>query len=198
MNKCFSAALVLLFCCLAGTAIAQNELAELQARFEFNEGSGTTVTSQSGEYSGTFVYNVNWVNEGVDGVALEFPDSGYVDTNYPGVLGNDQLSVSAWIKSDSTNTPFLWWGKEELLSKMELKIDGSGVFRAQIFGNAVLGTSNVADGQWHHVVCVVDSAGQTDLRYSKLYVDGRLDNEPRANNGNGHQIVNEINFQVGG
>jgi len=182
----------------APQSMMQNEPAELQARFEFNEGTGTTTKSESGTYSGEFIQNVQWVSEGVDGTALSFVDSGYVNTTYQGVLGTDQLSVSAWIRTDSTDNSILWWGKEDVKSKMELKIDGTGVFRAQIWGNAVLGTTNVADGQWHHVVCVVDSAGQIDLRYSKLYVDGKLDNEPRANNGNVHNIVNEANLQIGG
>ena len=67
---------------------------------------------------------------------------------------------------------------------MELKINDDGTFRAQIWGNRVFGTTNVADGQWHHVVAVVDEEGNADLNQSKLYVDGVLDNVPAANNGN--------------
>lgn len=170
----------------------------LQTRFEFNEGAGTTVTDTRGIFTGELMRNTQWVEDGIDGNCLFFMDSAYVQTTCPGIIGTGEVSVSAWIRTDSTNKTILAWGKEDLLSKMELKINNDGTFRAQIFGNRVFGTTNVADGQWHHVVAVVDAEGTEDLNQSKLYVDGVLDNVPAPNNGNSHNVVFDLPLQVGG
>jgi len=86
-------------------------------------------------------------------------------------LAKDSYTITAWIKTKSGGTIFAkcqpnkgWQRNGKTLfvagGRVHMDVHSSGVFR---------GTSNVADGKWHHVALVGTPKGQT------IYVDGKAE-----------------------
>lgn len=156
----------------------------LAAQWKLDETTGTTATDNISAHNGTLVGGPVWQPAGgyVDGaILLDGVDDyincggGVVDHNSPSWADFiDEITVSAWIKVDAfdSNT----W--QAIVTK------GDTSWRLARAGNEnvinfacnglspsfdVQGFTDVADGQWHHIVGTYDG---TEIA---LYVDGILD-----------------------
>ena len=96
--------------------------------------------------------------------------------------GANPRTVSMWIKTnfavDDTDydAGLVSWGNAAVAGqKLAFRIqsnDGvNGAIRFEVNGGAIIGSTVVADGQWHHVAVVVP-VGATMVSEVKLYVDG--------------------------
>lgn len=131
---------------------------------------------------------------------MHFDDaSNMIQTTCPGVLGNNPITVEAWIKPNAASGESIItaWGSDAVnggrFTFRVKQLTNSDVIRIEIKGGGLDGTINVADGNWHHVAVVYNPSLGSN-RY-KLYVDGNLDNE-----GDISQALNiqaDVNLRMG-
>ena len=156
----------------------------LIGHWTFDDASGDTATDSSGNSNiGTLQGDPVWTN-GKKGGALEFdgvndyidtPDDG--ETNGTGPLhfeDTDNFTLSIWYKGTDTDTNSDWgkgligshspdlWSSFVLRSGKVEYIHFNGSWQHNIQS-----TTNVADGEWHHIVYVNNSDQTGDL-----YIDG--------------------------
>ncbi|MCP4708410.1 MAG: LamG domain-containing protein, partial [Planctomycetes bacterium] len=108
------------------------------------------------------------------GNALDFDgNEDYVKiTGYKGISDGASRTTTAWIKTTSGGK-IIFWGKIETAGKWIMMIDPSnGALRIAISGGNIIGSTDLTDGQWHHVAAVLEDDGLPDANEIKLYVDG--------------------------
>jgi concanavalin A-like lectin/glucanase superfamily protein/PEP-CTERM motif-containing protein/calcineurin-like phosphoesterase family protein len=154
-------------------------------RWAMDEGSGSTVGDSTGGAHGTLMGG-SWVTD-----TPEDPDSGsalsFTGTNGEGVNAGDiemgawtDLSIAAWVKTD--NDDILG---HRVVSKDQVGATGNFILWENVVGSdnawmfqiadssnnwykAIWVTDSLNDGEWHHLVGVVDNAADR----VRLYVDG--------------------------
>lgn len=106
----------------------------------------------------------------------------YIQTTYPGVLGNAPRTVEAWIKLPTTTSGenlIVDWGSDNVNGgRFTVRINNvSGLYKLRVEnkGGGVNGTVTLSDGNWHHIAVTYDNSLSTN-KY-KLYVDGNLDTQ---------------------
>lgn len=105
--------------------------------------------------------------------SLKFESSNYIESNsYKGVGGSTNRTMEAWIKTTTIGGEILSWGSNGTGEKWNWRTTNSGYQRIEINGAGVVGSTNVADGNWHHVVAVLNGTRLSDIQF---YVDGVLD-----------------------
>jgi hypothetical protein len=136
--------------------------------FSFNNQNGGTAVSFASDSTGG--------NMGIltaNDHAHYFNGNNFIQTNnYNGIGGSMSRTMETWINSTVANKEMISWGVNATTQKWSFRIDGDGTIRAEVNGGYVYGTTNVADGQWHHVACVLSG---TDIATAQLYVDGVLE-----------------------
>jgi hypothetical protein len=158
------------------------------------EGSGTTATdSGSGGNDGTLI---NGVTRSAD-VPIPFTNTksilldgvdDYVDIGNPSNLSTiTSISISAWFKTTDTVGGLVIVGSDDQIQgrRYILRTESSNGIKLRFFSfssngsfDDIIGTTNINDGQWHHVMAINNG---TNL---KIYIDGVLDNS----NTNGNLI----------
>ena len=190
-------AMVLLALALGTTQVAR---ADLVAHWMLDDGSGTTAADSSGnDYHGEMqnFEGDEWVTSGLPPVpsgttgALRFDGTGsgnqeFFASNgnppgsvqYKGVTGTAERSLSAWIKVDPSGNPdgeIISWGNNTAERKWIFRVqhtDGvDGAVRIEVNGGYIVGTTDIRDGQWHHVAAVLPP-GVTNVNDVLLFVDG--------------------------
>jgi len=152
--------------------------------WDFNEGTGTTITDSIGGNTGTATGGA-WVagkvkpNEGLEQTkpALTFGGtygdwvSGSV-TNIP--LGNATYSLTAWFKATSytqDHSTIASWGQAiagNVITLLDIRTDGTLYTETGSGANAINSLASVLDGVWHLGTLTYDG------NYLKMYVDGVL------------------------
>lgn len=97
----------------------------------------------------------------------------FVQTNYPGITGNSDRSVEAWIKPSyiSTQQVITDWGSMPNGTRFTFNLI-AGKVRCELGGQGVTGSEVVTDGNWHHVAVTYSNTASPKFR---IYVDGILD-----------------------
>ncbi len=118
----------------------------------------------------------DWVGGKVGG-ALSFDGvDDYVQIEgWKGILGAASRTVCAWIKTTATGSAnIVYWGDTGASNDWLLfaKGDMDGKLALTTNEGYVVGTSNVCDGEWHHVAAVLENDGTPDAAEVRLYVDG--------------------------
>ncbi len=164
------------------TAMHQAQTMGLKGYWPMDEGSGETVANAVGSNHGTIKDGLTWT-DGKAGKALEFNGAGYVLIESAPYLNADQYTFSCWTKlKDVSDFQYIVWrGGPEFPEPVEARtldiwvtMSGtlSGILNFKDTNAWPLrldGTATVADGKWHHVVCVCDGKTVT------FYVDGKKD-----------------------
>ncbi|MGJ8698081.1 MAG: sulfatase-like hydrolase/transferase [Verrucomicrobiaceae bacterium] len=153
---------------------------------EVREAGGTLL----GGMTGFADPDSSWVT-GAQGNALSFDGdddqvtlSGVPAANLPD--GSTPRTIMAWIRTAAAqeNQTIFGYGQNSNGQRFSFRTNGSGgnptnqPLRLEVQGGAIVGATNLNDGQWHHVAVVCDdfdSSGTMDVNESKLYVDGVLD-----------------------
>ena len=145
--------------------------ANLVGAWSFDEGSGTTVADSSGNgYTGTIV-GATW-DTGVQGSALYFSETAYVETAYAGITGTASRTCCAWIKTADADRGFVSWGLNTVGNKWRMRLDATGGLRIEVNGGNHFGQAFLADDEWHHTAVVLEDDGTPDCSETLLYVDG--------------------------
>lgn len=92
--------------------------------------------------------------------------------SYKGIAGNGDRTIEAWIKTSVPDKEIVSWGRNATGQKWVFRVNDNGALRVEVNGGYIYGTSNLTDGEWHHVACVFSGTDVTDIL---LYVDGALE-----------------------
>lgn len=172
----------------------QDVQAGLIAYWDFEEGSGATTRDQINMNDDPLT-DTTWVTNDLPPIggttaALQFNGTtSVIDTAYEGIAGNSARTITAWVKlaevTDAAASQSLvtYGGRDANGRKWHFRInDGGdprvrGAVRTEAQGGNQTGTTNIADGQWHHVASVFpggEGSNNTDVIH---YVDGILEGE---------------------
>ncbi len=139
------------------------------------------------------------VVEGRVGRALSFDKVGdHIETDWPGIGGGEARSVAFWLRlppvPDGTtyNSTYVTWGEpldRKVNESWSVRVTNIGIqlppaVQAQMHGRTFLqlwfgatvidGTTDLADGEWHHVaVCYKGGADPSGRPKVDVYLDGR-------------------------
>jgi len=136
--------------------------------------------------------NPSWVNGVVDS-ALHFDGrGGYAESDYPGIGGGKARTVCFWVKVPkdfSTRQGFgiLSWGsflekgRVWQVSVNPISENGPmGRLRVGLHGGQVIGSTDLRDGQWHHIAVVLYGGSKPNIgTHVLLYVDGKKEEVSR-------------------
>lgn len=128
-------------------------------------------------------------SEGRRARALRFDGQRYASAPVPGVSGSIPRTVAFWVRvpldAQPLDTWMVGWGTQlPKLGRRPVHIgwnrrpaEGAlGALRTDFGGGHAIGTTNLRDGNWHHVVVYfAPSAGSDSPVQVTQYVDGRLE-----------------------
>jgi hypothetical protein len=165
---------------LANSLDADTDL-EVAYDLSFNEVSGNTVTDNS-------IYKRSANNNGAivgvydsirDSEVYSFDgDSTVVADRYNGVNEGEPRTVMAWIKATKGNGTIIKWGNTETVDGEQYVVRlKKNALRISITGGTISGTTQLNDGEWHHIAVV---SPDNQLSNTKLYVDGILESTTLA------------------
>ncbi len=141
-----------------------------------DEGTGILSDSSGNNHSGTFIGGASLV-PGLFGEAVEIATTGdrVEITGYPGVTGTKSRTVCAWIKTETTGE-IVSWGEnvagQKWIFRVQTSNGNAGAIRVEVNGGYSVASTDVRDGQWHHVAAVLVDDGAPDANEITLYVDG--------------------------
>jgi len=120
--------------------------------------------------------NSQWVTgkSGVD-TALEFDGTNdYVQiSNYRGIQGQQSRTITAWIKTNALGH-IASWGNSGISGAKWLMLlqSTNGAIRVSVGNGWTVGSTDLRDGQWHHIAAVLENDGSPNANEIELYVDG--------------------------
>lgn len=181
MTKPFSAIVLVTLLTFGQTAKS-----ELVAHWPLNEGSGDVFADVIGGFDGFLPIaefeeqaEIEW-GEGppTQDHAVEFLGfNSFIATNFPGIEGDNPRTVSFWFRTESEDAYFLGWGANAASEKWHIRLNvASGVMRTEFQGGQNFATTNLIDGEWHHVASVFPN-GASEGEEILHYVDGVLDEQ---------------------
>ena len=166
----------------------------LMGWWRFDEGSGTTAIDASGNDNHGVLVDDPVRITGVHGGGLQFSAGNHVAVpGYDGVLGTQSRTSAAWVNVTKTNASIITWGPTGSGTKWVMRThNGPAVLRVECGRGNTWATTDLVDGEWHHVAAVLEDDGTPDNSEIILYVDGKLD--PIAPGG----TPNALNTSSGG
>jgi hypothetical protein len=146
--------------------------------YAFDKDDGNKIVDKSGNGHDGTVNGAVWTPDGKVGGACRFRGSDFVHMGHQ--PAGTELTLSAWVKPANTGLGFFLGTHFSETSLWMLTVEGPYGpprqcarigYNTGSAGESLFGTSNVQDGQWHHIAATIDSKG------AKLYVDGVLENQ---------------------
>lgn len=135
---------------------------------------------------------------GVFGSALDYVVSGVAFMNAAFTPPTGKMSISLWIRTTATSCTILGWDDNATGTggafDREINLDASGKLEWYVFDGAVvniLSDSAINDGDWHHVVVVIDS---TEIR---MMIDGVEQADVESCAGHGYNSYSTPNIILG-
>lgn len=135
--------------------------------------------------SGT-ILKTNASSTGISMISLDdrcfvFNGNNYAVTQgYKGIPGSLARTIEAWIKTSIAGNDIISWGKDASSNKWIFRVNTNGGVRVEVNGGNIIGSTNVADNQWHHIAVVMNSGNSVSSL--KLYVDGVLETSTTGTN----------------
>lgn len=136
----------------------------IDMRLPMDEAEGTTIKDTTGQYKGSLVNGVSWI-DGKYAKGLYFDGNGYVDLNYPDV--RNEWTAGMWVKredSGSTNATLLSGNEGEI--KLEQWKNTGKVGISKYGDSDVTFNYEAPVGEWVHLAFTGNVQGTT------LYVNG--------------------------
>ncbi|QQL44825.1 LamG domain-containing protein [Sulfuriroseicoccus oceanibius] len=138
---------------------------------------------------------------GIYGRAIRLDgDGAFLSSAFQGIPGTGPRTISMWVKLDPDTTlehaysmiawglPFDMKGQKWQLCWNPDSLDGQpGAIRTEFGGGYVVGSTDLRDGRWHHIVSVFLGSNDDNIANSiRHYVDGKLE----AVTSSAHQPIN--------
>jgi len=158
--------------------VAPGVVDEPAAYWAMDEASGVEIADPIGGHTGYLQNSDGMIgDEGVRGTALVLDgvDDYVMVPGYKGIRGGASRTCTAWIKTSQRNKQILGWGTVAPGEKWVVRVSDDGKLRVEVQDGFIIGTSLIADGQWHHIAAVLDSDGTPDVSEVCLFVDGNLE-----------------------
>ncbi len=100
-------------------------------------------------------------------------------SSYTGVTGTNSRTVELWVKTSNTGT-LTMWGANTIRQKFGIRINNGsygapGVIKAEVNSGYKIGSTDLRDGEWHHVAVTFFNDGTPNIADSIIYVDGELE-----------------------
>ena len=154
------------------------------AYWQFNDPGDTTAEDASGNgHDGTLTnmdLSSSWtLGKQCTGLAFDGVDDYVEIAGFKGITGGQSRTCTAWIKTDTTGAIMSWGntaptGGDYWYLLVNYAASGNpGALHVSVMGGNVIGTTDLRDGQWHHIAVVLESDGTPDASELLLYVDGR-------------------------
>ncbi len=145
---------------------------DLQAHYNFDndllDSSGYARHLTATNYPNLLVFENDHIDQAFSAITTSGVGSFLQETNNFSISSNDARTVTAWIKTNvNAYQGIVSMGSTGTRAKYSVIINASGQFRTEVSGTGHNGTTDIADGTWHHVASVYDGAGT-----NTLYVDG--------------------------
>ncbi len=160
--------------------------ADLVAHWPLNEGSGEIFEDVVGDHDGFLPiaeFEEQTEIEWTDGPptqenAVEFLGfNSFIATDFPGIGGDNARTISFWFQTEAGSPYFLGYGGVGPGEKWHLRLNGAqGTMRTEFQGGQNFASTNLIDGEWHHVASVFPE-GATEGEEILHYVDGVLDEQ---------------------
>jgi len=152
------------------------------AHLKLDETTGL-ISENSSPYSGNATLNnfptndSQWTTGYFDGALAFDGQDDYVEMDsFTGISGGASRTVAAWIKTSSAGTIVSWGQSAANGRKWTFCLDdNSGAVCIDAQGGMIRGTNDLRDGQWHHIVAVLEDDGSATLDEIKLYIDGQME-----------------------
>ena len=176
-KKLFFLIAVILMLCIALTDTVHADDPNLVGHWKLDdEGTGIVSDSSGNNRDGTLLGGAQFV-PGLFGEAVEIATIGdrVEITGYEGVTGTNSRTVTAWIKTETTGE-IVSWGEnvagQKWIFRVQTSNGNAGAIRIEVNGGHSVGSTDVRDGQWHHVAALLVDDGSPDANEITLYVDG--------------------------
>jgi ferric-dicitrate binding protein FerR (iron transport regulator) len=155
----------------------------------FNSGAGLAEANAgarllSADGSGALATRI----DGRLGRGLAFDGTGnYAESGFEGISGQAPRTVSLWARIPVDHQPtesyaMIGWGKVEgrgsawqISANPDASEGPQGALRVGTGRGAVVGSTDLRDGQWHHLTVVMYGGSPTTATHVWLYVDGVLE-----------------------
>ncbi len=99
-----------------------------------------------------------------------FDGTNYLEADtYTGVLGTAARTIEAWIRTTVGDKEIVSWGSDVSGQKWVFRLDNTGKLRLEVNGGANVGTSDLRDGNWHHVTMRFQG---NNVNAVQFFVDG--------------------------
>ena len=165
------------------------------AYWPFDDGPGSQTAGESvAQNDGTLISDITdptigWSDDApstpfgqTSSVVFNGTDS-FIQTEFPGIGASDARTVAFWVKTEDLATHgIVAWGDSIVNGeKYHVRVNDAegngplGAIRTEVQGGFNIGTTNIADGRWHHVASVFPDDGSANVEDVLHYVDGVLD-----------------------
>ncbi len=146
----------------------------LAANWKLN---GNANDSTSNSYHATVFGDPVWNPEGY----IEMNGDDYLEvTGYNGITGTGSRTVAGWINTSATQPgSIVSWGDSSYYGgKWNFEVldynGTSGALQIEVMGDGkIVGSTDLRDGQWHHIAAVLKDDGAPDVNQTRLFVDGK-------------------------
>ena len=161
--------------------------ANLEARYEFDGNlQDSSINARHADPCGTIGYAADRFavsSSALDIVGAKDSNNYCIVPGYEGVLGTQDRTTCAWIKTPGANLgtiTIVSWGPNNNGQRWTMRINLNdtgvkGAIRADVSGGSARGSTDLRDGQWHHVAAVLRSDGSPDMQDVEIYADGMRD-----------------------
>ena len=118
---------------------------------------------------------------------------------FTGISGGQARTTCAWIRTSQMGGSILSYGDGTSLGDWLFLVSSTGTLQLGVSGGNIIGTTFIADDQWHHVAAVLEAppSGPSTVQDLRLYVDGILENGTYANPGLELNTGSALPVQIG-
>ncbi|MGC6581350.1 MAG: sulfatase-like hydrolase/transferase [Akkermansiaceae bacterium] len=160
-----------------------------------DECTGPDLREASGYFAGTASGFANLEASRIEGargkgISFDGKDDQFTLSGLPTLpSGSAPRTVMCWVRTTagaaSENQTMFSYGQNSNGQRFSFRLNGSGgnstaqPLRLEVQGGSIVGTTTLADGDWHHVAVVCDdfnNNGSLQVEETRLYVNGSLEN----------------------
>jgi len=154
------------------------------AHYVFNEKTGTGLTDISAYGFDGLIKNMDpsaWtMGKQCGGLSFDGVDDYVAVDGFQGVGGSLARTCTAWIKTTRMSGGVITWGLQLAGRKWNFGVDSWGGLGLDVNGGYICSTTQIIDGQWHHIAAVFEDDGTPDVSDVVLYVDGQRETPLRV------------------
>ena len=157
----------------------------VEGDWRFDEGEGPVAQDLSVYGRHALLRGMAWDPAGRVGSALQFDGlGGYVEVpGYRGVLGTSARTIALWVDVPiREDMDLISWGQNVPGRSWSLSImrgggrgQRTGAIQVSVTEGSLTGSTQLTDGQWHHVAAVLPPSASPRAQDIQLYVDGRTE-----------------------